>query len=63
MLQHFGPLLNPNGAAVSLTYIASERTIPGTLCCLFLICTYRCTSCKCLTDTNERYLQVIIPES
>ncbi len=29
MLQHFGPLLNPNGAAVSLTYIASERTIPG----------------------------------
>lgn len=29
MLQHFGPLLRPNGAAVSLTYIASERTIPG----------------------------------
>lgn len=29
MLQHFGPLVNPGGAAISLTYIASERIIPG----------------------------------
>ncbi|KAI8463362.1 MAG: Enoyl-reductase-domain-containing protein [Monoraphidium minutum] len=29
MLQRFGPLMNPGGAAISLTYIASERTIPG----------------------------------
>lgn len=29
MLQHFGPLMNPGGAAISLTYLAGERTIPG----------------------------------
>lgn len=29
MLQRFGPLMNPGGAAISLTYIASERVIPG----------------------------------
>lgn len=31
MLQRFGPLMNPGGAAISLTYIASERIIPGQL--------------------------------
>ncbi|XP_020081960.1 enoyl-[acyl-carrier-protein] reductase [NADH] 1, chloroplastic-like [Ananas comosus] len=29
LLQHFLPIMNPGGATVSLTYIASERTIPG----------------------------------
>eukprot|EP00922_Rhytidocystis_sp_ex-Travisia-forbesii_P043563 GHVS01064995.1.p1 GENE.GHVS01064995.1~~GHVS01064995.1.p1 ORF type:complete len:383 (-),score=60.39 GHVS01064995.1:180-1328(-) len=29
MLQRFGPIMSPGGAAVSLTYIASERVIPG----------------------------------
>lgn len=29
MLQRFGPLLSPGGAVVSLTYMASERAIPG----------------------------------
>jgi enoyl-[acyl-carrier protein] reductase I len=29
LLQHFGPIMNRGGAAVSLTYIASERAIPG----------------------------------
>ena len=29
MLQRFGPLMNEGGAAVSLTYLASERVIPG----------------------------------
>eukprot|EP00922_Rhytidocystis_sp_ex-Travisia-forbesii_P035511 GHVS01052715.1.p1 GENE.GHVS01052715.1~~GHVS01052715.1.p1 ORF type:complete len:299 (+),score=27.18 GHVS01052715.1:137-1033(+) len=29
MLQRFGPIMNKGGAAVSLTYIASERVIPG----------------------------------
>lgn len=29
MLQKFGPLMNKGGAAISLTYIASERVIPG----------------------------------
>lgn len=29
LLQHFGPIMNPHGAAVSLTYLASERVIPG----------------------------------
>ncbi len=29
LLQHFGPLMNEGGAALSLTYIASERVIPG----------------------------------
>ena len=29
MLQRLGPLMSPGGAAVSLTYMASERAIPG----------------------------------
>lgn len=29
MLQHFGPLMNAGGSVLSLTYIASERAIPG----------------------------------
>ena len=29
LLQHIGPLLNPGGSVLSLTYIASERAIPG----------------------------------
>lgn len=29
LLQHFGPLMNENGAALALTYIASTRIIPG----------------------------------
>ncbi len=29
MLQHFGPHMNKGGAAVSLTYLASERIVPG----------------------------------
>lgn len=29
LLAHFGPMMNVQGAALSLTYIASERTIPG----------------------------------
>lgn len=29
LLQHFGPLMNEEGAALSLTYMASERVIPG----------------------------------
>lgn len=29
LLKHFGPQMNPQGAVVSLTYIASEKTIPG----------------------------------
>ncbi|KAM0840586.1 hypothetical protein ACQ4PT_059558 [Festuca glaucescens] len=29
LLQHFVPIMNPGGASISLTYIASERTIPG----------------------------------
>lgn len=29
MVQRFGPLMNRGGAAISLTYIASERIIPG----------------------------------
>ena len=29
MVQHFGPLMNKGGAAISLTYLASERVIPG----------------------------------
>jgi len=29
MLQRFGPLMNRGGAAVSLTYLASERIVPG----------------------------------
>jgi enoyl-[acyl-carrier protein] reductase I len=29
LISHFGPIMNAGGAALSLTYIASERTIPG----------------------------------
>lgn len=29
LLAHFGPILKPNGAALSLTFMASERVIPG----------------------------------
>lgn len=29
MLAHFGPYMNPESAALSLTYLASERAIPG----------------------------------
>jgi enoyl-[acyl-carrier protein] reductase I len=29
MVQHFGPIMRPNGAFISLTYMASERVIPG----------------------------------
>lgn len=29
LLAHLGPIMNPGGAAVSLTYFASERCVPG----------------------------------
>lgn len=29
LVSHFGPILHPHGAVLSLTYIASERAIPG----------------------------------
>ncbi|KAI3719642.1 hypothetical protein L6452_20544 [Arctium lappa] len=29
LLKHFVPLMNPGGASISLTYLASERMIPG----------------------------------
>jgi enoyl-[acyl-carrier protein] reductase I len=29
LLQHFGPIMNPGGSMLSLTYIASEHVIPG----------------------------------
>lgn len=29
LLSHFGPIMNQGGASLSLTYIASERAIPG----------------------------------
>ncbi len=29
LLSHFGPILNPGGSVLSLTYIASERVVPG----------------------------------
>jgi len=29
MVQRFGPLMRPNGAFISLTYMASQRVIPG----------------------------------
>ncbi|KAF5748787.1 enoyl- acyl-carrier-protein reductase [NADH] chloroplastic-like [Tripterygium wilfordii] len=29
LLQHFAPIMNPGGSSISLTYIASERIIPG----------------------------------
>lgn len=42
MVQRFGPLMNEGGAAISLTYIASERIIPG-LCSWFdLLCVVSC---------------------
>ncbi len=29
LLQHLGPIMNPGGSTLSLTYLASERVIPG----------------------------------
>lgn len=29
LLAHFGPIIRPHGAALSLSYIASERVVPG----------------------------------
>jgi Enoyl-[acyl-carrier-protein] reductase (NADH) len=29
LVQHFGPIMNPGGAILSLTFIASEKAIPG----------------------------------
>jgi enoyl-[acyl-carrier protein] reductase I len=29
LLRHFGPLLNPGGCTLSLTYLAAERVVPG----------------------------------
>lgn len=29
LLNHFGPIMSPNGSALSLSYIASERVVPG----------------------------------
>ncbi|WP_068470377.1 enoyl-[acyl-carrier-protein] reductase [Candidatus Protochlamydia phocaeensis] len=29
LLAHLGPIMNPHGSALSLTYLASERVIPG----------------------------------
>ena len=29
MVQRFAPIMNPGGAVVSLTYLASEKIIPG----------------------------------
>merc|ERR1712176_1550009 len=29
LLQNFGPIMNQDGSAISLTYIASEKVIPG----------------------------------
>ncbi|KAL8036857.1 hypothetical protein ABFX02_11G003700 [Erythranthe guttata] len=29
LLKHFAPIMNPGGATISLTYIASEKIIPG----------------------------------
>src|SRR5262249_19714875 len=29
LLAHFGPLFNPGGGALSLTYLASERAVPS----------------------------------
>lgn len=29
LLQHFGPLMNPYGSTISLTYMASEKAVPG----------------------------------
>ena len=30
MVQRFAPIMNQGGAVVSLTYLASEKIIPGT---------------------------------
>ncbi len=29
LLQHFGPIMNSNGSTISLTYMASEKAVPG----------------------------------
>ena len=29
LVKHFGPLMQPSGAALNLTYLASERAVPG----------------------------------
>lgn len=29
LLQHFGPLMNPGGSVLSLTYVAADKVIPG----------------------------------
>ncbi len=29
LLRHLGPIMNPGGSAISLTYFASERAVPG----------------------------------
>lgn len=29
MMQRFGPLMNPGGSAISLTYLAADKVIPG----------------------------------
>jgi enoyl-[acyl-carrier protein] reductase I len=29
MVSRFGPIINPGGAVLSLTYVASEKVIPG----------------------------------
>lgn len=29
LLAHFGPIMNPNGSAITLSFIASERVFPG----------------------------------
>lgn len=29
LLQHFGPIMNEGGASISLTYMASEKAVPG----------------------------------
>ena len=29
LVRHFGPLLRPGGSAISLTYMAAERAVPG----------------------------------
>lgn len=29
LLRHFGPIMNPNGSVISLSYLAAERAVPG----------------------------------
>ena len=29
MVSRFGPIMNPGGSVLSLTYVASEKVIPG----------------------------------